>query len=785
MLDHPRPEANATQPPSPVEAEWRVLLVEDNEDQVELVRRAFEVYDSHMELLVAPNLSVARELIASDPPDLILTDVRLPGGNGLELLHADPKPDIPVIVMTSFGDEKMAVEAIKAGALDYLAKSPGAFADMPHVAIRAIRAWRSNRERERAEQALREAEEREKIILDSIPTGLITTNLTSGLIVEANHAALRMVGLTREEVVGTNVRDRLFPEPEVPADSAATSTTAEDATLITAGGDHMPVMRSSAYVQFNDHLHRVDCITDITERKRNEEQTARLSAAVAETADAVVITDDQRIVQYVNPAFHRITGYEQDEVLNKSIDLLQLDQESDSADMDLLSEEMHGPFRKRLNSLRKDGSAYQAEVIVSPVHNDSGVIVNYVSVIRDVTRETTLETQLRQSQKMEAIGQLAGGVAHDFNNLLYVIINSAYFLQETLGDDLQQKNDLEAIISAANRAAGLTRQLLAFSKLQPLTPVTADLNSLVTGLEKMLKRLLGEDMEIVLDICPEACYTKVDRGQIEQVIMNLAVNARDAMGEGGCLTIRTSRTTVDHSMAARFLEPADMSAGHFVKLSVSDTGTGIDPEYLPHIFEPFFTTKEKDKGTGLGLATVYGICKRHDGQIAIRSSLGVGTMISIYLPEQDADTVERRSEESLKRKLPGGTETILLAEDDSHVRKLGERILTSLGYKVLPAENGEQALALATTYGGPIQLMLTDVVMPAMNGFALSERIREIYPDIKVLFVSGYPADRFEKNIDLEKLNPMLAKPFRARELADSIRALLDQTDDTTTGALP
>jgi two-component system NtrC family sensor kinase len=783
MSGHAAPGNSGNQLADSAKAKWRVLLVEDNEDQVELVRRAFEVHGSHMELLVAQNLPLARRLIDSEPPDLILADVRLPGGNGLDLLRKEPKPDIPIIVMTSFGDEKMAVEAIKAGALDYLAKSPSAFADIPHVATRAIHAWKSDREREQAQQALREAEEREKIILDSIPTGLITTDLTSGRIVETNQAALRMIGHPEQQVLGTRTQRLLYPEPEVPDNCPSASPGGEDATLVTAVGEEVPVMRSSAYILLNDRPHRVDCITDITERKRNEEQTARLSAAVAETADAVVITDANRLVQYINPAFERITGYEPDDVLGKSIDLIQIDHaQEDTEELDLLTQELHGPVRKRLNSLRKNGSAYQAEAIVSPVHNDSGVIVNYVSVMRDVTRETALEAQLRQSQKMEAIGQLAGGVAHDFNNLLYVIINSAYFLQDSIGDDVEQRSDLEAIISAANRAAGLARQLLAFSKLQPLTPITADLNGLVTGLEKMLKRLLGEDMQILLNLSPEPCYAKVDRGQIEQVIVNLAVNARDAMAEGGRLTIRTSRTKLDLSMAARFLEPADMSAGRYVMITVSDNGTGIDPDFLPHIFEPFFTTKEKDRGTGLGLATVYGICKRHDGQIAVDSEVGIGTTFSIYLPEQDALALDVPGEESLKRNLPGGTETILLAEDDPHVRKLGERILSSLGYHVLSAENGERALSVASTYAGEIDLMLTDVVMPVMNGFVLSERIREIYPDIKVLFVSGYPADRFERNIDLERLTPMLAKPFRARELANTIRQLLDDPLSATTG---
>lgn len=754
---------------------WRVLLVEDDDSQAELVRRAFELDPLGMDLIVAPTLREARRLIAEMAPDLIVTDVKLPGASGLDLLHDVPRPTAPIIVMTSYGDEKMAVEAIKAGALDYVAKSPAALADIPRVAGRAIREWRNSQDKECAERALREAEERERIILDSIPTGLITTDLTSGRIVQANRAALLMIGLDLDQVLDTPIRERVSPEPALLPDGHVVPVGDDDIFLTRADGTAIPVMRSSAHITLNDRPHRVDSIVDITDRKRTEEQTAMLGAAVTETADAVIITDADRLVQYVNPAFERITGYSANEVVGRSIDAFHSDQDTESdGEVDLMVHELNGPLRTPLSNLRKDGSPYQAEVVVSPIHNDAGVIVNYVSVMRDVTRETALEMQLRHSQKMEAIGQLAGGVAHDFNNLLYVIINSAYFLQDTVGDDPQQRADLEGIISAANRAAGLTRQLLTFSKRQPLTPVVTDLNGLVTGLEKMLLRLLGEDIQIVLDLDEEACSAKVDRGQIEQVIVNLAVNARDAMVGGGTLTIQTSRTTVDRTMLARFVEPADMSAGQYVMISVSDTGTGISAEHLPHVFEPFYTTKEPERGTGLGLATVYGICKRHGGQIALTSKVGVGTTIGICLPEHHMQTSDRPVEDDQHGQMPGGDETILLAEDDPYVRKLGVRILSTLGYNVIAAENGEQALAKALDYSDTPQLLLTDVVMPGMNGFVLSERIRELVPTVKVLFVSGYPSDRFDKNIDLSLLTPMLAKPYRPRQLAETIRAILD-----------
>jgi PAS domain S-box-containing protein len=749
-----------------------VLLVEDDRGQAELVRRAFVDQNSDLNLSVARNLDDARTKIADKKPDLVITDVKLPGGSGLELLHELPGKNVPVVVMTGYGDERVAVEAIKAGALDYIAKSHETLADMPRIAARALREWQSIQAMERAQQALREAEQREKTILNSIHTGVITSMEESGCIIGANRAALDMMGCQLTELLGEKLSDILAHESaSTQMSQTAPTTLGDDACLITADGRKIPVLRNSATFSLNGMACRVDSVVDITERKRREQETARLEAAVAQTADAVIIADAQRRIQFVNPAFRRITGYDPEEVLGTRLDLDPQASPKTHEPDDRIPEEQ----RRRLQRQRKDGTCYFAEATVSPVLNDEGRVVNYVSVMRDATRERKLETQLRQAQKMEAVGQLAGGVAHDFNNSLFVIIGAADFLKDHLPEDAPQRADLDSIIHAANHAAGLTRQLLTFSKRHPLTPVIADLNELVTGFQKMLRRLLPENVQIRFNLAAEPCYARVDTGQIEQVIVNLAVNACDAMPDGGLLTLETRPTTVGKDTMERFIEPADVSAGRYVALSVTDTGTGIEPQHLPHIFEPFYTTKAIEKGTGLGLATVYGICKRHKGQIAIDSAPGKGTTFTICVPEEPPAEYAAQPERHRRlSKLQRGSETVLLTEDEDVVRRLGVRILSSLGYKVVEAPNAAEALTKAKAHPSPIDLLISDVVMPGMSGVELAEHIKKICPNVKTLFISGYPADKFDGRKKPHESAPLLMKPFGPPQLAEKVRLLLD-----------
>jgi signal transduction histidine kinase len=381
-----------------------------------------------------------------------------------------------------------------------------------------------------------------------------------------------------------------------------------------------------------------------------------------------------------------------------------------------------------------------------------------------------LEEQFRQAQKMEAVGRLAGGIAHDFNNLLTVIAGYAQLALESVPASEPLAGHLAEVKKAADRASELTRQLLAFSRRQVLTVQVTNLNAIVAGMEKMLRRLIGEDIDLETRLAPDLASVRTDPGQIEQIIMNLAVNARDAMPAGGKLTLETRNVELDASYASSH---ATVVPGPYVLLAVSDTGVGMDDELLSHIFEPFFTTKEQGKGTGLGLAMVYGTVKQSSGYIWAYSAKGKGTTFKIYLPRAEK-TEEEAGERRAEEHPPSGAETILLVEDEAGVRGLAQRVLEQYGYRVLVAQHGEEALRLLGKHDGPIHLLVTDVVMPGISGRELAEALRLSKPDLKVLYMSGYTDEAIVRHGVLEEGVQFLQKPFTPQGLAHKVRQVLD-----------
>ena len=501
-------------------------------------------------------------------------------------------------------------------------------------------------------------------------------------------------------------------------------------------------------------------VLDVTERKSAEEKFYKAFHASPEPITIATAAEGRYID--VNESFLRVTGHRREEVIGRT-----------SAELTFW--ERAGDRATLLEKLNKDGSVRDWEITFRTKPGelrtalDSAELVDIagqkciLAFFKDITEQRTLEKQLRQAQKMEAIGQLSGGIAHDFNNLLSVIIGYGQVLEERLPQGDPLRRNCEQITKAGQSAASLTRQLLAFSRQQVLEPKVLDLNAVILHVEKMLRRLIGEHIELTTALNPTLGRVKADQGQIEQVIMNLSVNARDAMPNGGKLTIETANVDLDEEYVRR--HPLQL-AGPYVLLTVSDTGVGMDAETQTRIFEPFFTTKEMGKGTGLGLATVYGVVKQSGGFIWVYSEVGLGTAFKIYLPRTtEAAGADRPVSSS--RSL-GGTETILLVEDDEALREFAAIVLTQSGYTVLAAECPDKAIDIARKHEGQIHLLLTDVIMPGMNGQALARDLVAIRPEIRVVYMSGYTGFTHPGLVDSNVI--LLSKPFTRDALLDKLR---------------
>jgi PAS domain S-box-containing protein len=513
---------------------------------------------------------------------------------------------------------------------------------------------------------------------------------------------------------------------------------------------------------------------DVTERKRTLAELRasedRFGTLVKSAQDIIYSHDFEGNYTSINEIGCRLSGYSAEEVLSMNI-ADSLTPESVETALKMIDIHLSGqeaPYH-RAEIVRKDGSHFPVEIKSWLTYRD-GVPYGVEGIARDITERIELEDKLRQSQKLEAVGLLAGGIAHDFNNLLTVITGySDLTLKRMPAEDPVRKN-IEQIKDAGARAAELTGQLLAFSRKQVLKPTVHNLNSVITNIERMLKRIIRESVELKTDLAPDLSNIKADPGQIEQVIMNLAVNARDAMPNGGILTISTCNV----SRGPEVLNIQDTcQPGEYVKMTVSDTGEGMSDETKRRMFEPFFTTKELGKGTGLGLATVHGIVKQSGGEIRVSSVVGEGTTFDIFFPCVD-DEQEKQQWADRDVIDHSGTETILVVEDDANLRELVKTILVPNGYNVLSAADGSAALEICRTCPGQIHLLLTDVVMPQMSGITVRDRVVELLPDIKVLFMSGYIEESPSDKKLLKTGDALIQKPFNPDSLSKKVREILD-----------
>jgi PAS domain S-box-containing protein len=775
-------------------SENTVLAVDDEPDSLEVMSRLLE--KSGYRVVTASDGREGFEVAQAVHPDLVVSDVSMPHVDGIEMCRlirrrAELRSTPVLLVSATRKDSETVVEGLKAGADDYL--------EAPYDPALLIAKVARLIECRRSEQALRESEERyqafvancsegvwrfemdEPVSVDLPAEALIEHFYRHGYLAECNDVMARAYGLEHaEELVGMKLAQLLPPsDPQNIAYLRA---------FIRSG-----YRLVDAESQERDREGRMKCFLnnligiveggrlrrawgsqrDITERKRTEQELSRSEERyrdMVENAHDIIYSHDlEGNYTSINKAGERITGYTREEALKLNLAQTVAPEYLEKA-REMLARKLAGEdvTAYELEIVAKDGRRVAVEVNTRLVYQNK-VAVGVQGIARDVTERKHLEEQLRQSQKMEAVGRLAGGIAHDFNNLLTAITGYSDLTLRRLRPEDPLRRNVEEVKKAGERAASLTRQLLAFSRKQVLQPKVLDLNSVVSDMEKMLRRLIGEDIELRTALAPELGSVRADPGQIEQVIMNLAVNARDAMPHGGNLIIETGNVSLDEGYATRHIA---VKPGAYVMLAVSDTGAGMSEETQARIFEPFFTTKEVGRGTGLGLSTVYGIVKQSGGNIWVYSEEGRGTAFKIYLPRVDEAAQEYKPSQGAEEPLDG-TEVILLAEDDERVRNLVRAVLEGYGYRVLEAEDGGAALSISARHEGPIHLLLTDVVMPKMSGRELAGRLARVRPGMKVLYMSGYTDESIVHHGVLDADTPFIQKPFEPEALARKVRELL------------
>jgi len=633
----------------------RVLIVEDSEDDTQLLlhqlrRGGYDPMHERVDSAAAMDKALARQQW-----DMVIADYSVPNFNSMAALGLlkERGHDLPFIIVSGAITEETAVATMKAGAHDYLLK--GNLKRLIPAIERELREAKSRRERLKAEEALRESEERLQAILDNSPAIIFLKN-TEGRYLYVNPQFARLTSLAPEQILGKTDAE-IFPPEQAAAFRA----------------NDLKVLQAGVALEFEE-----------------------------------------------------------------------------------VADQQDGPHTSIVSKF--------------PLRNAEGKVYAICAIATDITERKSLEAQLRQSQKMEAIGQLAGGIAHDFNNLLTVINGYSELVLLSLPVEHPHCATFEQIRQAGEKASRLIRQLMAFSRQQVLQPKVLDLNAVVANIDTMLQRVIGEDIDLLTILSPGLASVKADPGQIEQVLMNLVLNARDAMPNGGRLTIETADVVLDTDYARTHVA---VNPGRYVMLAVSDNGCGMDAETQARIFEPFFTTKDLGKGTGLGLSTVYGIVKQSGGNIGVYSEPGRGTTFRIYLPRirKAPETVEP---EEAREPLPRGSETILLVEDEAGVRTLAKTILQIQGYTVLDAAQGKDAFLLSGQHEGLIHLMVTDMVMPEMSGREVADRLKPLRPNMKVLFMSGFTDKALVHNGELDPGIAFLQKPFTPQTLARKVREVLD-----------
>jgi len=763
----------------------KILVVEDDASSAIILEKIL-IKGGYEVTAVVNNGEAALKEIPARQPDIILMDISISGGmDGVETAtRIKAHHDLPIIYMTGYSDEATIDRAKKTAPFAYILKP---FREKEVTITIEMALYKSQ-----LDQKIKESELRLSTTLDNLHDAVISTD-KNGIINYLNPNAELLIGALKERVSGQsienvlNIRNQITLK-EIPDrhafifDDAKVIERNQPLVLIsTSGQQRIVTLTTTATLDAEEFINGyVVVIRDITESFNAEKSKRLMAAALESLEDAVIIAEvdsehKSPIIVSVNEAFHKITGYSAEASIGRSFSFLD-GEKTDRCMLELAQRSLENgcSFEGENIQYRKNEKEFTAHWTISPVSNDTDQSSQLVFVLRDISKIRALEDNIRQSQKIEAIGRLAGGIAHDFNNLLSVINSYSELLSLKIGEDSPMAKYVQNIRTAGQRGASLVSQLMTFSRRERSSPVVIDLVEVTEETETMLRPIIREDIDLITDLPTSIHPVKADPGQIEQILVNLCVNARDAMPEGGTITIKVRNHEIEDKDLAETDSTDYMIPGQYVLITVDDTGTGIEENDMKHLFEPFFTTKDIGKGTGLGLSTVYGIMKQYGGYIDVSSVKNQGSRFSLYFPavvEEKAEpaSITHDTPSSIQR----GSETILLVEDDETFADCISGLLSLHGYIVHSASDGSDAIERYRSQAGTIKVLIADIVLPKVSGREVATRFIEANPDLKVIFMTGYD-DELDNFYNFPAESIIMQKPFSLNSILSKVRELLD-----------
>jgi PAS domain S-box-containing protein len=766
-----------------------IILVVDDEEKI---RKSLSglLQDYGYKVKTAGSGQECLQIMSSDFFELVILDIVMPGISGIEILEKikEKYRETEVIMITGYADKDKAIATFRVGAYDFIEK-PFESKEMLNTITHCLNQLEMRKEIKKKTLDLAMAEEKYRDLYDHAPDMYYSID-KEGYIIEVNQTMADTIGYSKEELIGHHLTEIYTEdskkefEKNFPVLLKQGSLFGLERRVVRRDGGVIDVSInvSVIYEEKGTPIKTRTIMRDITEKKRMENDLAsekeRLLVTLRSIGDGVITTDTTGKIILMNKVAEELTGWTQEEATGRpySVVFHIINEKTREVPEDpivkVIKTGMIVELANHIVLIARDGTERVIADSGTPIKDKDGSIIGVVLVFRDITERRKIEEEFQKASKLESIGILAGGIAHEFNNLLTTIIGYGKLLNEEIKKDDPLRHNVDLIIASSERAASLTKDLLAFSREQIINLMPVRINRIIKNVEKLLLMVIGEDIELRTTLADEGAVIMADSGKIEQVLINLATNARDAMPDGGYLTISTELVELDEEYlnlkAHDYKKP-----GVYTLISVTDTGAGMDKKIMEKIFEPFFTTKEVGRGTGLGLSIVYGIIKQHNGYINVYSELGKGTTFKMYLPIVKSDVKE--TESAVSTALTGGTETVLVAEDNEEVRNLIKNILQKSGYKVIEAVDGEDAINKLAEDKDKIQLLIFDVIMPKKSGKEAYEEIKKIRPDIKALFTSGYAADIIQKKGVFEERFDFISKPISPKGFLKKVREILDQ----------